>query len=201
MGRFKGTNADLKTHREETILWRRLDAPGHDACRLLRTDDGWRLEGAASLALDGSPASLAYVVDCDAEWRTRQGSVYGWIGARSLDLRIVRSADGVWRLNDESVPDLAECVDLDLGFTPATNLSQLRRVDLEIGNAADVPVAWLDVQAGTLDKLHQFYERRSAESYWYEAARFGYTALLRVNEVGFVEMYPELWELEGRSQR
>src|SRR5690606_4226050 len=140
-------------------------------------------DGTASFALDGSPASLAYVVDCDAEWRTRHGSVYGWIGAQSLDFRIMRTVDGGWRLNDESVSGLAECVDLDLGFTPATNLSQLRRVDLDIGNAADVPVAWLDVQAGTLDRLHQLYERRSAESYWYEASRFGYTALLRVNEI------------------
>ena len=35
---------------------------------------------------------------------------------------------GDWKLNDVPVPELAHCVDLDLGFTPATNLMQLRRL-------------------------------------------------------------------------
>ena len=180
-----------------TILWRRLDAAGHDACRLLRNDDGWRLEGAAACRLEGTPASVAYIVDCDAGWRTRHGVVLGWVGEQRLDLRVERSPEGHWTLNGQVVGGLNECLDLDIGVTPATNLFQLRRVNLEIGHGADVPVAWLDVQAGTLDMLHQRYERRSAESYWYEAARFGYSALLEVNDVGFVEKYPGLWELDA----
>jgi hypothetical protein len=88
------------------------------------------------------------------------------------------------------------CVDLDLGFTPATNLFQLRRVALQVGQAADVPVAWLDGFVGTLDTLYQRYERRTAEAYWYEAPRFTYFALLQVNAFGFVEKYPNLWEAE-----
>ena len=67
---------------------------------------------------------------------------------------------------------------------------------LQVGQAADVPVAWLDVRVGTFDTLHQRYERRSRELYWYEAPRFDYSALLQVNAVGFVEKYPNLWEAE-----
>lgn len=180
--------------RIDTILWRRLDADGHDACRLVQGDDGWRLEGAAAFRHEGTPACLAYEVACDAEWRTRQGVVRGWAGARPLNLRITRTPDGIWALNGEVVPHLDECVDLDLGFTPATNLFQLRRLALQVGEAADVPAAWLDVPGGTLDTLHQRYERRAAELYWYEAPRFDYSALLHVSAVGFVEKYPNLWE-------
>jgi hypothetical protein len=67
-------------------------------------------------------------------------------------------------------------------------------VELEIGQAADVPVAWLDATAGTLDVLHQRYQRRAADLYWYEAPRFDYAALLEVNAAGFVKKYPGLWE-------
>jgi hypothetical protein len=122
--------------------------------------------------------------------------VHGWVGTRPLDFRIARSEAGIWTLNDHVVPHLDECVDLDLGFTPATNLFQLRRVALQVGEAADVPVAWLDVSAGTLDTLHQRYERRTAEVYWYAAPRCDYFALLRVSAIGFVETYPNLWEAE-----
>ena len=180
----------------DTILWRRLDTPGHDACRVEQGAEGWRLQGVANFRHESGPAYLAYEVDCDAGWVTREGLVHGWVGALSVDLWVKRTPDGAWTLNDQVVPGLDGCLDLDLGFTPATNLAQLRRVALRVGQAADVPVAWLDVPAGTLDRLHQRYERRSAELYWYEAPRFGYSAFLRVNAVGFAVEYPELWEAE-----
>jgi hypothetical protein len=118
------------------------------------------------------------------------------VGARPLDFRIARTPSGVWSLNGRVVPGLDGCVDLDFGFTPATNLFQLRRVALEVGQDAHVPVAWLDVPDGTLTPHHQRYERRTAEVYWYEAPRFDYFALLHVGAAGFVEKYPNLWEAE-----
>jgi hypothetical protein len=93
------------------------------------------------------------------------GGCRAWLGARPLDFRITRAPDGIWTLNGQVVPNLDGCVDLDLGFTPATNLFQLRRVALQVGQTADVPVAWLDVPVGTLDTLHQRYERRTVEVY------------------------------------
>jgi len=181
--------------RTETILWRRLDAPGHDACRLVQRHDGWRLHGVANFRHDGGPASLTYQVDCDDQWVTLAGAVWGWVGAQSFNLRITRSSDGVWTLNRRVVPDLDECFDLDLGFTPATNLFPLRRVALQVGQAADVAAAWIDVPAGILAELHQRYERRHVEAYWYQS-QFGYSGLLQVNATGFVTKYPRLWQAE-----
>jgi uncharacterized protein len=178
-----------------TILWRRVDNPGHDACRLLELGDAWRLEGTAVFRQEGVPACLTYKVDCDANWRTREGVVHGWVGTSPLDLRITR-ADGMWTLNGQVVPQLDGCADLDIGFTPATNLIQLRRIALQVGDAVEVPVAWLDATVGILDRLQQRYERRSEELYWYEAPRFDYFALLQVSAIGFVEKYPNLWEAE-----
>ena len=145
---------------------------------------------------DGVLARLDYEVVCDDTWMTRRGSVRGWFDDRTVDTAIVRSAAGTWSLNDVAVPGLEACVDLDLGFTPATNTLQLRRVALAKGQGSDVPVAWLDVGAGTLTLLAQRYERRSESAYWYESPRFGYAALLELAPTGFVRVYPELWELE-----
>lgn len=178
------------------MLWRRLDSPGHDACRLEETSAGWQLEGTAVFRHNGGPAQLVYRVTCDPAWRTRNGEVHGWLGAQAVGFSTARTAAGVWTLNEAVLSGLGNCVDLDLGFTPATNLLQLRRIELAIGHAADVPVAWLDVSAGTLAVLPQRYERRSETTYWYEAPRFDYAALLEVTPAGFVRRYPGLWEAE-----
>jgi uncharacterized protein len=177
-------------------FWRRLDVPGHDGCRLARDGEEWRLEGTALFREDGVLARLDYAVTCDAGWVTRHGRVSGRFGERVVDLAIGRSDAGHWTLNGVAVHGLDGCLDLDLGFTPATNAVQLRRMALERGEARDVPVAWLDVAAGTLSLLHQRYERRSETAYWYEAPRFDYTAVLEVASSGFVRRYPSLWEME-----
>lgn len=181
-----------------SILWRRLDTPGHDACRLEESDAGWELDGAAVFRHDGAPARLSYRVACDRAWRTRQGRVRGWVGARIVDFTVARTEDGVWMLNGDGVPGLETCVDLDLGFTPATNLLLLRRLALDEDQAADVPVAWLnDDLTGALERLPQRYERRSETTYWYESPSLGYTALLEINSAGFIRRYPGLWEREA----
>jgi hypothetical protein len=179
------------------ILWRRLDAPGHDACRLLNRGEGWLLEGSAVFRYEAGPACITYEVECDHRWHTREGQIHGWVGAHPLDWRISRTPNGQWANNDDILPGLDNCVDLDIGFTPATNLFQLRRLALQIGQTATFPVAWFDIPDGSLAVLNQRYERRSAEQYWYEAPRFDYYALLKVRAVGFVEHYPNLWEAES----
>ena len=100
-------------------------------------------------------------------------------------------------MNGEIVSGLGDCIDLDFGFTPATNLLQLRRLSLVQGQAVNNPVAWLDVFAGTLEILNQRYERRTEAAYWYEGAKFEYTAMLEVTPAGFIHSYPGLWEAES----
>lgn len=179
----------------DAILWRRLDAPGHDACRLVPAGEGWILEGAAVFRHEsGVPAAVHYELECDGDWSTRSGRVHGWVGARAIEHRIERAHEGPWTLDGRIVPGLEQCVDLDFGFTPATNLVQLRRIDLDLGQSADVSVAWLDLDAGWIEELRQRYERRSADEYRYEAPRFGYAATLRADPSGFVLSYPDLWE-------
>lgn len=96
------------------------------------------------------------------------------------------------------MPALGHCLDLDFGFTPATNLLQLRRLALQPGQAADAPAAWLDVATGTLRRLPQRYERRTEYSYWYEAPSVGYAGLLEILPSSFIRRYPGLWEAEAQ---
>jgi hypothetical protein len=182
-----------------SILWRRLDAPGHDACRLERNASAWQLDGAAVFRQEnGRIAQLHYRVRCDLHWHTQWGMVRGWLGDSAIELSIARDAHGHWKLNDEAVPDLSHCVDLDLGFTPATNLLQLRRLNLSKGERADAPAAWVDLDGGgVLSELMQSYERRSESEYAYVAKRFDYEAVLKVSADGFVSDYPRLWVAEG----
>ena len=156
----------------------------------------WILDSTAVFCQGGTQTCLAYRVECNLKWHAKRGYVQGWIGTQSVELSISHVTGGAWILNGVIVSNLENCIDLDLGFTPATNLVPLRRLALRDGQAADVSAAWLDVSAGTLEVLPQHYERRAETKYWYEAPSLDYAAMLEVNHIGFIRRYPGLWEAE-----
>ena len=177
----------------ETALWRRLDTPGHDAARIATAADGRRLEGTAVFRHEDGPAAISYRLDLAPDWSTRRGLLRGFAGAKAVEHEILRGPDG-WTLDGVAQPALGHLLDLDLGFTPATNLQQLRRVPLEIGQEADIRVVWFDVAAERLVELPQYYRR--LDEYRYSYRGFSYQGVLQMAPSGFVRLYPDLWEMD-----
>ena len=177
-------------------LWKRLDTPGHDAAFLLAADDGFELRGTAVFQSAQGPARIAYRIELDLGWSVRAGRVTGELGTQII-AHDIRRDDAGWRLDGAAVDSLAHLHDLDFGFTPATNMTALRRVGLEVGQEADLPAAWFDVETTQprLVELPQRYERRSENAYFYRSPSAGYEAVLEMAPSGFTRLYPGLWEM------
>ncbi|HXG68158.1 MAG TPA: putative glycolipid-binding domain-containing protein [Blastocatellia bacterium] len=182
---------------DELILWRRLDQPGHEAARIFFQDSSWKLTGTAVFAHNRQPCRLDYVVVCDPEWRTLSGKVAGWVGNKIVEVNISVDANRRWQLNGTERPDVTGCVDLDLNFSPSTNLLPIRRLGLAVGEEAEVRAAWLRFPGFTLEPLEQVYRRVDVATYRYESAGGSFAAELQVNAAGFVTRYPNFWEVEA----
>ncbi len=180
------------------ILWRRLDVPGHDAAGVEIGSGGAVLSGMAVFH-EGAPTALAYVVRADRDWQTFEAYVHGGRGREAIDLRLRRDAAGTWTLNDVPCPAVQGCIDLDLSFTPATNLLPLRRLELAVGRSAEVRSAWLEWPEVRLTPLVQRYLRQSETEYGYESDLPGgelFRTTLRVQPGGWVVDYGGLWRAE-----
>lgn len=101
-----------------------------------------------------------------------------------------------WKLNGVERPEVAGCIDLDLNFSPSTNLLPLRRLSLAIGQEAKVRAAWLRFPSFALEPLDQLYRRTGEATYRYESAGGTFVAELEVNGAGFVVRYPGFWEAQ-----
>ena len=176
------------------FFWQKLNHPGHDSCRLFKLSNGWRLSGASVFREEERPCHFHYEVLTDAIWRTRRASVAGYIGNRAVVLRIA-TAGNHWKMGGEALNGTTECVDVDLGFTPATNLIALRRLSLKIGQRAEAPAAYLSFPKMRLVKLPQIYHRVSRTEYEYEAPTVGYAGTLQVATSGAIVHYSGLFEL------
>jgi hypothetical protein len=184
----------LSSHPIAPALWKRLDTPGYDAAFLFETDKGYELRGTAIFKTGPDPACLAYRVELDHGWRAQAGHVTGEIGEISFGHHIICSRDG-WSLNGRLIAGLSHVYDLDFGFTPATNMPALRRAALDVGQAADLPAAWFDLEPPRLVELPQHYRRQSQTQYDYQSPTAGYRAVLELAPSGFIRVYPGLWEM------
>ena len=92
------------------------------------------LRGAAAFDHDCGSAAVAYQVEVGARWETKRGLISGFLGDQKIGHEIWRDDVG-WRLNGAAVEGIDHLVDLDFGFTPATNVLQLSRIALKLGKA------------------------------------------------------------------
>jgi uncharacterized protein len=187
----------------QTIIWRRLDEPGHEFAQLFFEHNVWRLRGTAIFAFgrpQRQPVRLDYLVMCDADWQTRSASVSGWVGDETICIDISVNEARRWRLNGVEVPAVEGCLDIDLSFSPSTNLLPIRRLRLNVGDEVAATAAWLRFPDFILEPLAQSYRRISGAGYRYESGGGEFVAQLSVNEVGFVTSYPNLWVVEAPTR-
>lgn len=182
---------------KQSVLWRAIHWPGHEACSLYRHESEWRLEGTAVFLHEGKTCCVSYVITCDQIWRTRSAVVSGLVRDEDVHIELSIDAHHRWLVNGVAKPAVEGCVDLDLNFSPSTNLLPIRRLNLEIGQQAEVKAAWLRFPSFDLVPLSQIYERLSEFRYRYSSGGGDFVAELTVNRVGFVMVYPQLWEVEG----
>lgn len=134
-----------------------MDQPGHEAARLVYQPPFWHLMGTAVFAHEGQPCRLDYEVVCNSAWETRSGRVSGWIGDEPVEIEISVDTSHHWLVNGEEYPQADDCTDLDLNFSPSTNLLPIRRLGLSIGQSAEVKAAWLRFPSLMLEPLEQRY--------------------------------------------
>lgn len=177
-------------------LWRRLDVPGHDACRFLHDGLGWVTEGNAVFLWEGRVAALSYRLRCDDDWVSRSASVQGWIGEDPIGIDIARTVGDGWTVDGREVPQLAGMLDIDLGFTPATNTNAIRRLALDVGERGEARTVWFDDSDWTVKPLRQTYHRTAMLDYDYASPSQDFRARLKTDDFGVMIDYPGLWTRE-----
>jgi uncharacterized protein len=193
-----GTIRNMET--TNSILWRSIVFPGHELCSLFSDSSGWLLLGMALFAHKQHPCRLDYRIECDTTWHTQSAWVQGWLNQTFIDIQIKTDSTGNWWLNEVEQPQVVGCTDIDLNFSPSTNLLPIRRLSLEVGETAEVKAAWLRFPSFQLEPLPQQYRRLDENRYRYESAGGQFVAELKVNSSGFVIDYPGIWQAEASSE-
>ncbi|HEX6315146.1 MAG TPA: putative glycolipid-binding domain-containing protein [Gemmatimonadaceae bacterium] len=180
------------------MRWRRLDVPGTEEARVIRCGSGWNFIGHLRVVEEGVEARLAYVIECGSDWRTKTARIDGNVSGETIRFVFVTDGEGNWTRNDVPVPAVRGALDIDLGFTPATNTLPIRRLSLEVGASAGVRSAWLRFPGLHFEPLDQSYTRESERRFRYDAVvdERPFSAVLETDIFGRVLHYEGLWIAE-----
>lgn len=181
---------------QRALLWRSLRGLGLEYCGLWRhgvagsfDPSGWALRGTAVAAFDGVPAEVRYRVICDSSWRTKRVHVGVVRGGRKSALRLEADGTGRWWAAGEEIHQYEGSLDVDLGVGASTNTLPIRRLELPVGEGAEIVAAWVRFPDLSLERLPQRYTRLAEDRYRYESLDSGFTAELIVDDLGLVVHY------------
>jgi hypothetical protein len=169
------------------MLWEASDG-GSEVCVLERAGHGWRLRGTVLTHEAKQPIEVRYAVTVDSTWVTIGVEVL--VAFAGGDAQEVAELGELWS-GTERPPEYRECLDVDLSFTPATNTLPIRRLGLDLGDEAEIHVAWLVWPELNVRPVLQRYARLAKDRYRYKQDDF--EAELTVDEHGLVLEYEGLW--------
>jgi hypothetical protein len=169
------------------LLWQASDG-GSEICVLEPAGRGRRLRGTVLTHEAGEPIELRYAVTVDSAWVTTDVEVL--VAFADGDLREPAELGALWS-GKERPPEYEDCADVDLSFTPSTNTLPIRRLGLEVGEEAEIAVAWLRWPELRFERAVQRYARLARDRYRYTQDEF--KAELVVDDRGLVLEYEGLW--------
>jgi hypothetical protein len=181
----------------ESVVWRTLAWFGVEQCSVWEEGRRSFLTGCSVGIHKGAPYRARYTIQCDKSWKTQRAAVELERGdARSAVT--LESGQRGWKVMGTTDSDLKRCVDVDLQFSPCTNMLPVRRLRPKVGETVRLTAAWVHFPSLKVGPLDQSYTNLGGNRYLYSSK--GFKAEVEVDEIGLPIFYPGFWLREAAQQ-
>jgi uncharacterized protein len=158
-----------------------------------------RYDGVLVATDNGEPVRIHYWIGLNR--------LAGWVECRAVAsvgageehrIDLLREADGSWKMGSpeterrEPAPALSVAVEPDLEFSPITNTLAIDRLNLAVGESAELVTAWVRFPRLNVEPYPQRYTRLAERTYRFESE--GFEAEIEVDDLNLVVRYGDLWE-------
>ena len=169
------------------LTWRGLDEWRAESALVDRDERGLTAHGVQF----GAGYRVDYRLRTDAALVTRSLELSALTAGGLRRLLLERREDGVWTADDRVVGEVEGALDCDLALSPLTNFMPAARLGEE---PADHVMAWVSVPDLVVSRSEQRYEPAGEGVVRYVGLDHEFSALLELDEAGFVTRYPGLAE-------
>ena len=182
--------------KQRTVVWKAVEYPGMEHLSLWEAERGIAVESVVIGVGDASAFRLDYRVRCDVGYNVREVHL---TVAEQGEIHLSSDGRGNWFDNEDNpLPDLAGCIDIDISATPFTNTLPIRRINWTPGQTETLRMVYFSIPEMTFQADEQRYtcieQRVDGATFRFEQVSTGFTALLPVDGDGLVLDYPGLFE-------
>lgn len=172
---------------EKRVRWKGLDRDSLEYMAFRTVESGFRAEA----VIVDTEYGVSYTIDLDANWHFRRLDLTMTGEDRHLALRY----DGTtWTDGEETpLPHLSAALEIDISISPITNTLPVRRLDLAVGESADIVTAYIEFPTLNVIADPQRYTRHAEDRYEYKSLDSDFLREITVDEDGFVIDYPDLF--------
>jgi hypothetical protein len=109
------------------VIWASDQNLGLEHVALSKHADGYIVVSRFLGAQADEPVCVDYQLDLSRTWHVRHLEATWSTPIATARLQLERSVDGEWLSNGTPRPELADCIDVDLAWTPLTNTLPIQR--------------------------------------------------------------------------
>lgn len=179
----------------KTAVWQQWDNIGLEYVELtkLSSKDGIVVESNIIGFEAEIPFQMRYRLRCLENYQVFRVTIT-LSGHRYLDL--TRLGTGQWRGNqNEHLPELDGCYDIDITATPFTNTLPIRRLEWQPGQSRLLDMVYIHIPELTIERAPQQYTclEKNEQGSLFEFRQQDFSAVLPIDADGFVQNYPKLF--------
>lgn len=178
------------------LIWQTLDAPGWEHVRVEDEHPGWTVfDSILVREHEGQVLRGGYTLVTDKDWRTLELRLMMETSPGVMEgVHLLTEGDGKWMdANEQPIPELDGCLDVDIQWTPLTNTLPINRIPLEEGDEHEITVAYIALPQLSARPVNQRYQRMNADTVKYSSETREFERDINVDNDGFVTHYPDLF--------
>lgn len=142
---------------------------------------------------NNTPFRLHYYIGCDANYRVKR--VYLHLH-REKPLQLFSDGEGHWFDNAKRpLPQLDDCIDIDITATPFTNTLPVRRLNWQSGQKRTLHMVYFRIPEMKFERDEQEYTclEQTTTGSVFQFAQPDFTARIAFDSNGLVTDYPDLF--------
>jgi hypothetical protein len=175
------------------LIWAALDHPGYEHVRVDEGHPEWAVFDSMLIREDeGNVRRGGYTLVVDKLWRTLELRLMVEETPGQMEaLHLLASGDGTWTDADGNhIPELDGCIDVDIQWSPLTNMLPIRRLHLRTGGEQEIRVAYVSLPDLSVQAVAQRYTAINEHQIRYASFTSGFQGDLTIDDEGFVVDYP-----------
>lgn len=176
------------------LIWQHLNAVGWEHVRVSSDHPGWNVYDSILVREhDGQILRGGYTLVTDKAWRTLELRLMMESSPGVMEgVHLLTEGDGHWTdANEQPMPELDGCLDVDIQWTPLTNSLPVNRLGSRLRDASEIRVAYISLPDLTVKPMSQRYRRINEATVSYTSPTVPNGASLVVDADGLVQHYPD----------